>query len=90
MLLVRVSLPELTLTHTNVGDVPISFGSGTARGTILDDDGRVVGASDHLGLPAVGIGVELEPGESSELPLAVTTASWDPALGYTSRRASTS
>ncbi len=67
---------------TNEGDTPISFGSGTARGTILDLSGNVV-SSPTYSLADVGIGVDLAPGTSMELPAVVSTASCDPQLGYT-------
>lgn len=72
---------NLTVTVTNAGDTPIQFSSGTAIGTLLDSDGRVVN-SNQISVADVGIEVDLQPGASTDLPLLVTTASCDPALGY--------
>ena len=72
---------DLTVTVTNTGDAPIRFSSGTAIGTLLDSNGRVVN-SNQIAVADVGIEVDLQPGASTDLPLLVTTASCDPALGY--------
>lgn len=74
---------ELTVVLTNDSDTPIQFGSGTAIGTILDQAGEVVSSSTVFAIADVGIGVDLAPGQSMQLPLVASTASCDPALGYT-------
>lgn len=73
---------QLAVMLTNVGRTPIRFGSGTATGTILDSDGRVVAGPGTVAIGDVGIGVDLAPGESTELPMVASTASCDPRLGY--------
>ena len=73
---------QLTVVLTNDGESPIQFGSGTAIGTILDTSGDVVSSLSTVAIAEVGIGVDLGPGESMELPLVVSTASCDPQLGY--------
>jgi hypothetical protein len=73
---------QLTVVLHNDGDTPIRFSSGTAVGTILDGTGRVVSAL-VANMADVGIAVDLRPGTSTELPLVVSTASCDPAIGYT-------
>ncbi|BAN02521.1 hypothetical protein [Ilumatobacter coccineus] len=70
---------SLTATLTNTGDESISFGSGASQGVLLDLDGSVV--SGRAAMTLEGIGVDLAPGESSQLPVVVSTASCDPALG---------
>jgi hypothetical protein len=72
---------RLTVTLTNVGDSPVQFVSGTASGTILDEDGNVVSAN-NVALADLGIPVDLGPGESTELPLVASSSSCDPQLGY--------
>ena len=74
---------ELTVNLLNVGSAPIQFMTGTSRGTILDPTGRVVSTSADVLLGDVGIGVDLQPGATTQLPLVATTASCDPQLGYT-------
>ena len=73
---------DLTTVLTNIGDQPIRFDSGIATGTLLDLDGNVVGSSGGIGVAAIGIGIDLAPGASTELQLAAGTSSCDPALGY--------
>lgn len=70
---------DFTVTLTNTGGTPIDFGSGTSQGVLLDDDGKVVSALADM--TAAGIAVVLAPGQSSDLPVLVSTASCDPALG---------
>lgn len=70
---------ELTVTLTNTGTTPIQFGSGISRGTIVDNDGNVVGSG--VDVLDAGIAVDLAPGESTELPLVAGTSSCDPELG---------
>lgn len=71
---------NLTVTLTNTGDAPISFSSGSSQGVLLTAEGDAVsGAAD---MTLAGIGVALEPGESSELPVVVSTSSCNPALGF--------
>lgn len=74
---------QLTIDLTNVGETPISFLSGAATGTILDSSGAVVADGAGAMTLSVGIGVDLLPGASTELPLTVSLASCDTALGYT-------
>lgn len=73
---------QLSVVLTNDGESRIQFGSGTAIGTILNTSGDVVSSSSTVAIGDAGIGVDLGPGESMELPLVVSTASCDPALGY--------
>ena len=73
---------QLTVTLTNDGSSPITFGSGAAIGTILDESGNVVSAPASSLMGDLGVTVDLAPGESMELPLMITTASCDPRLGY--------
>ena len=67
---------------TNLGEAPIQFTTGTARGTILDSNGNVVATSANLALTLVGIGIDLAPGASTVVPGVVAMASCDPRLGY--------
>jgi len=67
---------------TNTSDQLIEFDSGAAVGYLLDADGTVVGDSGQLLLPAVGVPVRIEPGESTVLPVNASTSSCDPAYGY--------
>jgi len=67
---------------TNAGDAPIQFVSGTASGTILDANGRVVGSAANIAIEDVGIPVDLSPRASTTLPGVVGLASCDPRLGY--------
>lgn len=75
---------QLTVVLTNEGDTPVDLPvGGTAVGTILDADGNVVSAAPLDSVSLALAHVDLDPGESAELPLAVSTASCDPSLGYT-------
>lgn len=77
------SVPDLSVRLTNHDGSQITFGSGAARATILDTAGNVVATSANVLAAAVGIGVDLGPGESVELPLVVGLASCNPDIGYT-------
>ena len=73
---------SLEVTLTNTGSTPIQFGSGITSGVLIDDAGQVV-STDTGGIAAIGIGVDLAPGASVDLPLVVGIASCRAALGYT-------
>lgn len=74
--------PAFEIRLTNVGEAPVQFATGAARGTILDLDGTVVGSSANIGSDDVGIMIDLAPGASSTMPGLVGLASCDPRLGY--------
>lgn len=67
---------------TNTSDQLIEFSSGAAIGHLLDADGAVVADAGQMGIPAVGVPVRIEPGESAMLPVITSTSSCDPAYGY--------
>lgn len=67
---------------TNTGDQLIEFSSGAAIGYLLDADGTVVADSGQMGIGDVGIPVRIEPGESTVLPVIMSTSSCDPGYGY--------
>jgi hypothetical protein len=72
---------QLTVEVHNTGTAPVRVGGGTAAGSILDAHGKVVSAvPPHDDMAAVPI--VIDPGGSAELPVNVTIASCDPALGY--------
>ena len=77
---VRIISLEAVLTNTS--DQLIEFSSGAAIGYLLDASSTVVADSGQVEIPAVGIPVRIEPGESAVLPVVVSTSSCNPADGY--------
>lgn len=80
--------------HTSVG-VPfvnattqrIAFGSGHPRTVLVDPHtGDVVGVPNaNVGIDAVGVPVDLEPGAVFDATIRVPTAACDPSMGHTLR-----
>ena len=67
---------------TNTSDQLIEFDSGAAIGYLLDADGTVVADAGQIEVPAEGVLVRIEPGESTVLPVIMSTSSCDPGYGY--------
>jgi len=78
----NTAAPPPSVTLTNTRSAPIRFNSGITSGLLIDEAGDVVSANLG-GIAALGIGVDLAPGASTDLPLVVGTASCRAALGYT-------
>ena len=73
-----------TITVTNVGSEPATYQSGSPLvGWIVQPGTTNIVASYTGGIAGVGLGGTLAPGESSEIPVLVGTASCEPSVGYT-------
>ena len=72
-----------TVTVTNTGNAPATFQSGSPLvGWVVQPGTTSVVASYTGGIAGVGVGGTLAPGESSEIPVLVGTASCGPGVGY--------
>jgi len=72
----------LVVELTNTGDGRVEFGSGAALGYLVNNAGDVVAGPGQLGIPSVGLSIDVGPGESSTFPVVLSTASCDPRAGY--------
>jgi len=73
---------ELAVELTNTGTGRVEFDPGTASGYLIDSDRRVVAGPGQLEITAVGMAVDLAPGESSTLPVKLSTTSSDRRVGH--------